>query len=829
MSNDAVITLSIKDEGTPVLAASRTKVREAVEGMAGSLRIVETASKATQAELERSFTAAQQRWAAAATQTTQAARQVETALTAEQQAARAAASAREGLVRSAIAEQQAWRQMNEVRAETANRLAVEERAVRAAAAGYDQSAGFLEKRTASLGDESGKAAVRLGALSRGLNTVTSAIPDAGGALNDFVQVAQSAGPAVGVMVTALGLAVKAWMDLRQANLAYSNAAEMTTIAMSGQRATLMATFRKLDADLLGDRVKTMQAEAEIRSAALETERKEGIARARQKFEESKSILDTVEARAAKERLMELEIDAVHQASGTKRRLLARETSVELQKYAKETADAHRAAEVARMGQEADFEFQIAERRRTNDVEQLAAQARLRQATVDRMAVEMDAEGRVAEAIHTRAAAGAAMLNQEREAFAAAQDAKVRAAQQAYEKIGRKEGVTIAELEEAADAAFAAFMAGETLKARKAEETDEKKRALLIRSATEERNYTAGIAALYADLARRQVASAQEVLTAQVQAGQAAAERQAALLEDRGFIEAAGQIRLKTIQANSANELNAFRAAQQDRVQAEVDAAARILATKSASSQEYIAQEWKLVQVFADSRDKMAAKELETAEKRAKAVEDSERAIRATVGGTADIIQKLIGASDIELRSLRAVFAGEEAQKLRDRIDQLRTRFPEIAGAAQKAAEQVNRALDLVAKGGAKNLSDALDQVAGKLQATAAAASAVARAAFGFNFGPQGFFGGQSKLPSEGGGFFPPPAAAPGPPPEFARGGRVPGPIGMPQWAVVHGGETYDAAGRGGGRAVVINIDARGQDARAIAREIERLRERGALD
>jgi hypothetical protein len=106
---------------------------------------------------------------------------------------------------------------------------------------------------------------------------------------------------------------------------------------------------------------------------------------------------------------------------------------------------------------------------------------------------------------------------------------------------------------------------------------------------------------------------------------------------------------------------------------------------------------------------------------------------------------------------------------------------------------------------------------------------VARAAFGFNFGPQGFFGGQSKLPSEGGGFFPPPAAAPGPPPEFARGGRVPGPIGMPQWAVVHGGETYDAAGRGGGRAVVINIDARGQDARAIAREIERLRERGALD
>lgn len=46
-------------------------------------------------------------------------------------------------------------------------------------------------------------------------------------------------------------------------------------------------------------------------------------------------------------------------------------------------------------------------------------------------------------------------------------------------------------------------------------------------------------------------------------------------------------------------------------------------------------------------------------------------------------------------------------------------------------------------------------------------------------------------------------------PGFAHGGTVPGPVGMPQLAVVHGGETVTPTGRAGGGGVTVNVTVNG--------------------
>jgi hypothetical protein len=699
MSNDAVITLSIKDEGTPVLAASRTKVREAVEGMAGSLRIVETASKATQAELERSFTAAQQRWAAAATQTTQAARQVETALTAEQQAARAAASAREGLVRSAIAEQQVWRQMNEVRAETANRLAVEARAVRAAGAGYDQSAGFLEKyaKTSDVATEAtGRHSQGLGAITRHYGILTQSLPGASGAMGGFISVIQGGSPQIAFMAVTLGLLIQKWTELRTINREYITESEKTTIALATQRAEALATVRKLDAELLGNRLGMIRAERDTSQAAIEGERLQRLAAARQKFEADKSIFDLMSERAARERWLASEVDKINQDADVKRRMRNREASADEQRFAKETADTW-AKEMLAGAQKAEALATIL----TRSLEDIGLARR-----------KAGAEG-----------AGSPSEGQGADWEKVQLDAK-RARQ------ARVEELDTMVLDQAA------------YRARLRQIDDE----------------------YWATLRVAQLRAGMDAQKAYEQATTGAAAMFAKL--GPGFEDLAQRFTItETVQ----------------KAQPELKLLAELFKTDQVTARQAGDAVATLTQQLVDQ------------------------------GATMDQIGQVV--PDI-LKGLTSLFRTQRAEV----ID------------LDAAAAEFGTGLRSLGRDGKSAIEMMEPPVRGMIEYFTILAGEADRARLAIVAIPRGL-----PMTPRAGMLEPVPVGPPAAPspeegtPSFGRGGRVPGPIGMPQWAVVHGGETIDAAGRGGGRAVVINIDARGQDARAIAREIERLRERGALD
>lgn len=107
--------------------------------------------------------------------------------------------------------------------------------------------------------------------------------------------------------------------------------------------------------------------------------------------------------------------------------------------------------------------------------------------------------------------------------------------------------------------------------------------------------------------------------------------------------------------------------------------------------------------------------------------------------------------------------------------------------------------------------DGFDQaVAAAQRFTTAANSAKAAAPSGLGalFGPIGMLGGMVGIPG------------------FASGGIVPGPVGAPQLAVVHGGERVIPNG-GGGNSITINFNGVVTDPVAVGQEIARMLNRAA--